>query len=167
LAEPFPNGGGSGTKEPFTAQSRWYGTEFNITGGGVDLGTQPPQVCLGMTMSYTATGGIADSVNLGMDAYIIDMLTKRGMADCNPNDAPLPANSMLSPLDKTEAAEEQQIVVDRFNKVFPTPVANYPMLVREYQPVVQGLSWLATMTTPTLRTARSRECTRPEPRVPR
>jgi hypothetical protein len=27
------------------------------------------------------------------------------------------------------------------------------MLVREYQSIVQGLNWLATMTTPTLRTA--------------
>jgi hypothetical protein len=75
------------------------------------------------------------------------------MQDCNPNDAPLPANFMLSPLDKPETPSEQQEVVERYNKVFQTPVENYIMLVKEYQSMVQGLNWLATMTAPTLRTA--------------
>jgi hypothetical protein len=132
---------------------QWYSNEFNITGGDVDLGTQPPQVCLGMTMTYTASNGIAVSVKLAMDAYILDVLTKRGMQECNPNDAPLPANFMLSPLDKPETDAEQQEVVDRYNKVFHTPVDNYAILIKEYQSMVQALNWLATMVAPTLRTA--------------
>ena len=132
---------------------QWCSQEFNIAGGDVDLGTQPPQVCIGMTMAHTATDGIADPVNLAMDSYILGVLTKRGMQDCNPNDAPLPANFMLSPLGKPETDAEKQEAVDRYNKVFPTPVDDYAMLIKEYQSMVQALNWLATMVAPTLRTA--------------
>ena len=131
----------------------WYSTKFDITGGEADLAILPPQVCLGMTLTYTVEDGITKSVKFDMDAFIEQVLTNHDMQDCNSRDAPLPVNFTLSKLDKPASVAEEQLAIDKFNKIFKRQVHTYKQLTKAYQSSVQAMNWLATMNAPTLRTA--------------
>jgi hypothetical protein len=134
---------------------QWYRSDFNITGGEVDLALQPPQKCIGITFTYKVIDGVTVSVQLTMTDYITQYLERHGLLDCNPVRTPLPPGFMLSKADKPPSPEAEQAVVDEFNKLFSRAhhdVHTYADLTHAYLSIVQGANWLSTMIGATLAT---------------
>jgi hypothetical protein len=135
---------------------QWYQSEFNITGGKVDLALLPPQKCIGMTFNYEVVDGVTTSVKLTMTDYITQYLDRHGLLDCNAARSPLPPGFMLSKEDKPLTTADETAAVEEFNKIFSRAhhqVATYKELTHEYLSMVQGANWISTMIGATLTTA--------------
>jgi hypothetical protein len=129
---------------------QWYKSDFNITGGDVDLALQPPQKCIGMTFTYEVSDGVTTSVKLTMTDYITQYLDRHGLLDCNAARSPLPPGFMLSKDDKPLNRADETAAVEEFNKIF---FRAHKELTHEYLSMVQGANWISTMIGATLATA--------------
>ena len=64
----------------------WYGKVFQITGGNGPLADKPPQQVLGVVLTY----GL-NHVAVGLPEYVLKLLTKYGVAECNKPNYPTDA----------------------------------------------------------------------------